>query len=368
MNSARLRYCGVTRRTAGSAALILLLPLLVAGTHQLSAQEEMEDVWYPVPEDRRHQSAIVSPATLQQGFLSVGTSMTYSRENDMRYGSLTAGYLPEGGYSHNGYLIESFAPRVSASYGLTDRLQLYASLPFKIGWWESDLTIDYRTSDRTTRALSSYPTLGIGDATVAVDYCFVEETRRVPAFVFQADVKIPTGRRDAKIEENESYDEGETEVQRWVVSLPIGGGEWSASAGLRVRKIIYPFSIDTSFSGRYSFGVTRRVMTQTPIAPVFEDAPVHYQTGPSLIVDLGAAVELNDWVDIANGLSLSQSWEDTVDGEPNGVEVTQLANRLSATVRNGAFRYFGFVSVGYVLNYGGFFLTPSWGLGMGYTL
>lgn len=137
----------------------------------------------------------------------------------------------------------------TARYGLTDRLQIDANVPYL--YRHSNFQSAGAGGDASGLAEKSVTDSGLGDVNFGVSYRLLKETAARPDVVINARAKAPTGRNPFGVELVEvPGTEGNLEVP---TSLSTGTGVWGASVGVSVLKTIDPMVVFGSLSYFHNF-------------------------------------------------------------------------------------------------------------------
>jgi hypothetical protein len=173
---------------------------------------------------------------------------------------------------------------LSATYGLTDRLEVQARIPY-VYRHDRIQTLGQR-DDTLTRGMS-LEARDIGDVEVSARYQLNDGRRGRPIFVAEARVKPPTGRGPFDVSYNEAG---------IATGLATGSGFWAAEGGVTM---LYPTDPAVIFGGlTYLHSFARDIDKTIGETPVGRVAP-----GDSIGVNLGFGLALNPRFSVSLGYS-----------------------------------------------------------------
>ena len=260
------------------AIFIFICPL------KLSGQTER----LVIPGELKQQTVVSEPPTLRKGFLRAGLAYSHGfidkifDENKKRvgFGSTLCG--------------QSSFFQLHAMYGLTDKLELYASVPYiKESIFQ---TIEYHWNNDIELIKWSQKGNGPGDASLGFRYLLLTENERRPSVFLGVTTDFPTGEKNpTNIKDEQSFDR------------PTGSGEYAFTLEMKARKIIYPYSF--SLFGTYKL----RTGGTKIMEPYGESIP--FKDGNYLSLTASGYMHLNDWIVIANDFQYGQRGDDEIDGE-----------------------------------------------------
>ncbi len=241
-----------------------------------------------LPGELKQQTIVSEPPTLRKGFFRAG--MVYSHtfidrifnEEKKRVGL---------GTTISG---QSSLFMLHGLYGLTNRFELYASIPYinesiyqTVEYhWDNDIEIN-RWSQKGS---------GIGDAELGFRYVILTENETRPSVFVGVTATLPTGEKNpTNIKDEQNYDR------------PTGIGEFAYTFEVKARKIIYPYSL--SIFGTYKL----KTGGEKIIEPFGEKLP--FKDGNYFSLTASAFMHLNDWIVIANDLQYGRRGDDEVNDE-----------------------------------------------------
>jgi len=197
---------------------------------------------------------------------------------------------------------------VAVRYGLTDKIELFASLPLGVAWGEDSNVSEVMTDTHD----------GFGDAKFGVLFTLVsKKDRSYPDITGSLSVIAPTG----------CFDYSGNDAS-------LGQGYWSVSASLNLIKSYDPFVYFGSFGYRYDFAS--------------EHENLWIQPGGAVTYSLGVAFSITDDTAVSAELDgLFQNYT-VANGQPVPNSFSEpVSLQLSLTRRNSStFRWEPFVSIG----------------------
>ncbi len=252
-----------------------------------------------LPSEIKQLTVVTEPVTLNKGFLRTGISASYIVINQYFDGDAKRQYSPESSWS------TSWTAQLVTQYGITNRLEVQFSLPYR-----SDKFINYQLftapgSDMELEDSWDLEGKGIGDMEVGLNYQFLQEKEAMPSVTGEIYGTIPTG------EKNLTDIEGPSEYK-----LPTGYGEYAIDAGLRIRKVNYPFSYSAYVSYKYFFESSK-------IFSPFDTGERTFQSAGRFYTSASFNFLLNDWIAVANNLAFLAQGEGTREGAAEG-ELTSV--------------------------------------------
>jgi len=244
-----------------------------------------------IPSDLKQQTIITEPATLRKGFFRIGIVNSWGAVDRIFDESGKRSYL----MGSNGWGT-SWSCELDLQYGITDRIQVTAQLPYKrdkiyyaaeliAPGYDSSLVQYYKTTGN-----------GLGDISLAASYQIIQENERRPSLVTKLFVTLPTGRKNpTNIENSREYD------------MPTGYGETTLDFHLQARKIFYPYSVTVYTAYKYHF------KGEKIFNPGEEE--VSFKSGDLFYIGGTFNVHLNDWIALGNEVGFYKWWDDEYYGE-----------------------------------------------------
>ncbi len=248
----------------------------------------------------KQSTVVTQPATLNKGFLLLGSTFTYAisdkafstnGEKEYETGNGSAKYSTE--YLH-------------IQYGLTNRIELAFALPYKILSFSYSVITEFPLLDTSFMTKAKLQGKGIGDIEFGIYYQIIKGSKTKPSLVSKLSATFPTG------EKNPTNIKSRLEYE-----MPTGSGEPTLSLELIYRKITFPYSY--SFYGlfKYSFG-GEKVMVP------YED-PISFKSGNYYNAGVNFNFLLNDWLALQNDLYFFYQRNNRFYGETGHTEITQYA-------------------------------------------
>jgi hypothetical protein len=253
----------------------------------------------------KQSTVVTQPATLNKGFLLIGSIFTYTVVDKIFLANGKKDYSTENSWAK--YSTEY----LHFQYGLTNRIELAFAIPYKITSISySRITKFPVYFDSTSTTKFKLKGNGIGDIDLEIYYQLIKGSKTKPSLVGQLSATFPTGEKNpTNIKENMIYD------------LPTGSGETTLALKLIYRKINYPYSYSFYGTFKYSFGGDKMMLP-------YENS-ISFKTGNYYNLGGNFNFLLNDWIAVQNDLSL----------------VYQQANKY-----NGQTAYFGITQYGIFYN------------------
>ena len=264
---------------------IIIAILLLFATQMAFAQTEQE----VLPAERKQLTIITEPFTLYKGFFRAGVALQYSS----LYKTFDANgkRVPISNSSGT-----TWAAQLLLQYGITDRLQVTAGLPYL----KQDLSLSYRAEAPGFNFFGQQKLEGEGsglsDIWLGLDYQLITETITMPSLKAMLTVTFPSGEADpAETSTDEVFD------------LPAGSGRYSIDAALSIRKISYPFS----YSGYVSYTMHLEGSKQ-PFPGQPEET---FNDGNMLTLSGGFNFHMNEWLALKNDVYYFYFATDQVEGQ-----------------------------------------------------
>lgn len=264
---------------------ILIAILLLFAMQMAFAQTEQE----VLPAERKQLTVITEPFTLYKGFFRAGVALQYSS----LYKTFDASgkRVPISNASGT-----TWAAQLLLQYGITDRLQVTAALPYL----KQDLSLSYRAEAPGLGFYGQQKLEGEGngltDIWVGLDYQLVTETVTRPSLKAMLTVTFPSGEENpVEISSDEVFD------------IPVGSGRYSIDAALSIRKISYPFS----YSGYVSYTMHLEGSKQ----PALGQPEETFNDGNMLTLSGGFNFHMNEWLALKNDVYYFNFAKDTVEGQ-----------------------------------------------------
>jgi hypothetical protein len=263
--------------------LLFLSVALVIKPVKLVAQTEKQ----LVPSDLKQQTIVTEPVTLSKGFLRIGAVANYRVADRQFNDDRQKEYFP-----YNVWNSKS-AFNISVQYGMNDRMEIGIVTEYMYNRLNSQSTsVEGGSSNSIQTKLKG---IGFGDTRLDLKYQVLPEKKYKVSLTSYLSAMIPTGQKNPRnIKSAEEYD------------LPVGTGNYSASAELYARTIIYPYSFTGYLKYIYNFSGTKKINATDIIERHFRFGN-RYETGVS------ANLLLNDWIVISNEINYYYEGQGTID-------------------------------------------------------
>ena len=260
------------------AICILICPL------KLSGQAER----LVIPGELKQQTIVTEPITLRRGFVKAGIQYSHSFIDKMFFEDKRKSGL---GSTISG---QSSSYKLHVMYGLTNRLELIASIPY----FNQSLyqTVEYQWENDIEISRWSQKGNGIGDAELGFRYVVLTENETRPSLFVGITTTFPTGEKNpTNIKDERNFD------------VPVGSGEYAFTLEMKARKVIYPYSF--SIYGFYNL--------KTGGAKIMEpyEESIPFKDGNYLGLTASGYMHLNDWIVLANDFQYGKRGDDEIDGE-----------------------------------------------------
>lgn len=224
-----------------------------------SANASLSDASAGAEDDRKTPApseAVETVSRNEQGYfgdrLSFEAGVTYSHFDDARLnlsGFLALDAIFLGLISIDEITADVFVFDGTIRYGLTDRLQIDANVPYLFRY--SNFQSGGAGGDAAGLKEADVRDDGLGDINFGASYRVLRETVNRPDIVVNARVKVPTGREPFGTELIlVDGSEGNLQVPE---RLSTGTGVWSASAGISLLKTLDPMVVFGSFTYFHNF-------------------------------------------------------------------------------------------------------------------
>ncbi|MCX6254017.1 MAG: hypothetical protein NTV31_06000 [Bacteroidia bacterium] len=261
--------------------LLILVPLV--GNCQ--AEKQL------VPSDLKQLTVVTEPSTLYKGFFRAGMAMSFGVVDKYFTNDRKKEYFLNSAWATN----SSF--NLSLQYGITDRIQVDAVIPYSNELRQSESLIIVPVIDSTVNYSFTLKGRGIGDCYLTLKYQILPEKESKTSLTGSIDLTFPTGEKNpTNIKSENIYD------------LPTGTGSFSSTFGLKLRKIQYPFS----FIGYTYFTYN---LPGSKIINVSDTEEKEFKYGNR--IDAGANINfhLNEWIALTNEFNLYYSGKTKIDNE-----------------------------------------------------
>lgn len=261
--------------------LIILIPLICY------SQTEKQ----LVPSDLKQLTIVTEPSTLHKGFFRAGMALSYGVVDKYFTNESKKEYFLNSAWATNSGFNFIF------QYGITDRLQVEATIPYVSNLRQSQSRLYVPSIDTTVEYSFTLKGNGIGDCYLTLKYQILDEEASKASLTGSIDLTIPTGEKDpTNIEGPTSFDP------------PIGNGYFASTFGLKFRKIQYPFSYAGYLYYTYKFHGSKILDPSDTDETEFKDGN-HLDAGASF------NFHLNEWIALTNELNIYSRAKDKIDNE-----------------------------------------------------
>ncbi len=281
------------------AATLVLVVLGIRAHAQV--QEQL------TPAEQKAQTIVTQPITIQKGFLRITGGVRYEvfsqtyDGNGARVDNVEKGFFAAKNTTSLAYTYD-----LSATFGITDRLQATAGIPYLITRKYSSFRVTQEDFNDTTNEIAATAgaqrklfNSGIGDLRVDLQYQVIREQGTRPGVVLGIGAQFPTG-RDHPVRVVDEYD-----------YIPaVGSGETFILPTLLMRRINYPFSYSLLVDYRHSFG-GRKKLPPYPlyllIDPGFITREYLVKSPGRLGVEATLNFHVNEWIAFGNIVTYTAS-------------------------------------------------------------
>jgi len=242
------------------------------------------------PREKKQLTKVTEPITLYKGFLRAGLSANFSVLDKMfdEDGNKTSSESSISGYS----LTTIF----SLHYGISDRLEVEANLPYASSMNSTSFSYELAGKGEVVTEHTKPKTHGLADAIVMLRYQLLREKENSPAVTFGLGVNLPIGKDEVSDYKNPREFNG-----------AIAKGEWGVFPEIKVRKVMYPFSVELGAGLLKYFGAEKVLIPNT--------RPVDVVSGSELLITPKVNFLLNEWVSFSNYFDYYLALKDDFDGE-----------------------------------------------------
>ena len=261
--------------------IFLLLCLSAAGICQTEKQL--------VPSDLKQLTIVTEPSTLYKGFFRAGTVISFGVVDKYFTNDRKKEYFLNSAWATNGGFNFIF------QYGITDRLQVEASIPFSLGIRQSESRIYVPSVDTTVNYSFTLKSNGLSDCYFTVKYQIIDNKPSNTSLTGSMEIMAPTGQK------NPTEIKSETDFKP-----PVGNGCFAATAGLRFRKIQYPYSYSSYLYYIYQFPGSKIMDPADKKATSFKD-------GNHIDAGINFGILLNEWIALTNEVNIYYRSKDKID-------------------------------------------------------
>ncbi len=230
-----------------------------------------------LPVELKQQTLITQPVTLYKGFIRAGISANYlfldkvfNEDGDRESISNSFGKI--------------WTLQAVFQYGLTDRLQLSAAIPYTNRTLFLSFLADLPITGTTEQIKFERSGKGIGDIDLGATYQLITATTTRPAVALRGTIFLPTGQKNpTNIVSPEEFD------------FPTGGGHLASELSVELRKTKYPFLFSGTVAYKYNFEGNK----------VFEvgQPEQNFQNGGLFSIGGLVGYHVNEWMAIINDVT-----------------------------------------------------------------
>jgi hypothetical protein len=243
------------------------------------------------PSELKQKTIVTEPQTLYKGFFRAGLAYNYGALDKIFNDKGKKESLPSNIWANSAFL------QLFLVYGITDRLQAEVRIPYRSDQVYQSFVYEFPDFDSVGVAKWHNKSSGLGDLAFSVGYQLLTEKLTTPSITGYLSVQLPTGEKNpTKIKNDREYKQ------------PMGSGEVSIDAGLRLRKIRYPFVYTINASFTY-FNGGKKLLDPA------ETEEKNFRSGSNFSVGGALNFHVNDWIAVRNFLDYYLSKADTYDGE-----------------------------------------------------
>lgn len=238
-----------------------------------------------IPGDLKQETIITEPTTLRKGYLRTGIRSIFIFEDKQFDEQSNRNYILNlnGWNKSSRYILDLY-------YGISDRIEIFASIPFvNSQTYISIFNVD-RGLDSSFLYTNKSKAIGFGDLETGIRYQIITENERRPSIRGGLYVTYPTGRKNPEnIKTDEIYDS------------PTGNGHFTTEAEIKLRKVFYPYSVN--FSAFFFYNIKGKKIW-LPNEPEIE-----FKKGNIFAFYTGFNFHINDWIAITNDVSFTTAGE-----------------------------------------------------------
>jgi hypothetical protein len=245
------------------------------------------------PLQRKQLTVLAEPATLYKGFFRLGYGIKYSRPG-RTFDKNGVNRTPED-FNFSGNYVEHL---FTATYGITDRIQISASLPYTNDNLSALIRVN-QTNNQIVESKIKVKSKGISDFQTDLQVQLIKETKQIPAVVFGFSVWLPTGNNERTIVTDPvTFDVTYNDIT--------GGVGSSVFTSIQVRKVMYPYLLAAEF--KYFYGADGKIIENNTSIDVIG--------ANSAVWQLTTGMHLNEWITITGKMFYQRLSFDS-DVQPN---------------------------------------------------
>jgi hypothetical protein len=269
-------------RTIFKISLNIILSVSLTSL-SLSGQTEKQ----LVPADLKQQTIVTEPVTMRKGFLRIGMVANYRVADRNFNDTCKKEYFPYNIWSSKS------AFNITLQYGINDRMEIGVVTEYMYNRLEAQMNkVVAGTSQPVQTKLKA---IGFGDMRFDLKYQILPERNYKVSLTSLLSASLPTGEKNPKnIISEEEYD------------LPVGSGNYAASAEIFGRTILYPYSFTGYLKYQYNFSGYKKFKPDDP-------GPKHYRYGNRFETGVSTNLHLNDWIVLSNDFIFFYEGQGTID-------------------------------------------------------
>lgn len=244
-----------------------------------------------VPGDLKQLTIVTEPSTLYKGFFRAGTALSYGIVDKYFTSDAKKEYFLNSAWATNSGSSFIF------QYGISDRLQVEAVIPFVSNVRQSESRIYVPSIDTTVDYSFTLKGRGLSDCYLALKYQILNEKASNTSLTGSIEFLIPTG------EENPTDFKGETDYDP-----PLGNGYFATTLALKFRRIQYPYSYAGHLYYTYKLPGLKLLDPSDSQETEFKDGN-YFDIGTSF------NIHLNEWIALTNEINWAHWAKNEIDGE-----------------------------------------------------
>ncbi|MDR1864837.1 MAG: hypothetical protein LBR08_04615 [Bacteroidales bacterium] len=251
--------------------------ILLCAAFPLLAQTERQIL----PADMKQMTVVTEPATLPQGFFRAGESVAYNRFSYI--------WFDENRKKKDFYTVENnwflnITSRTRLEYGLTDRLQVHASIAYLFKQYQTGALEHGAQTDTVYDMSAIHRGHGMNSIHTGMSFQFIpQRDGRQSSLTGTVDLLIPVGHK------NLNHIKGFHDYR-----LPTSDGYFATQIDLAYKKISYPFSWTAEAAYTHNFPCT---LADNSFQELVN------KVGDVLELRSGLNFHLNEWIALTNKLT-----------------------------------------------------------------
>jgi hypothetical protein len=265
-----------------------LLILLIASVPIICIGQTEKQI---VPSDLKQLTIVTEPSTLYKGYFRAGTALSYGVVDKYFTNDRKKEYFLNSAWATNAGFNFMF------QYGITDRFQVEAAIPFASDIRQSESRIYVPSVDTTVEYSFTLKGKGLSDCYFTVKYQFLNEKSTNTSLTGSFEIMVPSGQK------NPTEIKGETDYKP-----PVGNGCFAATTGMRFRKIQYPYSFSTYAYYIYQFPGSKKMDISDLNETSFKD-------GNHIDAGVNFSILLNEWIALTNEINMYYRSKDKIDNQ-----------------------------------------------------